>query len=172
MRSSFITRSTRAEEQFAVARLPRREDKPQEKPPVPNRYKAFKVTEADSDASSKDSTETESEGELAMALANSMEEKDKKKKSPDCPICKTQHWLIKCKKFLEMTPQARRDVISRSKRCYICFKEHQVKECTYKRFCKKCDGKHHPLLHFSRRDDGANANIEEEEEEPPTSNEH
>jgi hypothetical protein len=75
--------------------------------------------------------------------------------------------LIKCPKFKDMSPQARKDVIVRSKRCFVCFKEHQVKDCTYKRTCNLCDGRHHPLLHVGSKGASANALVDEEEEEEP-----
>jgi hypothetical protein len=123
------------------------------------------LTEADEEHSD---SSIESEGELAMLAAAAYEEKIKKaRKPPMCPICKTNHFLVKCKRFEEMSPQARRDIIARSKRCFICFKEHQVKECTYKRTCKQCDGKHHPLLHIAVQVEPTSSELEEDP--PPES---
>jgi hypothetical protein len=164
MKSKFITRATRAEESLHSSSTRKKEEKhPETKPPLPNKFKAFPVMEETEEQSD------ESEGELAMLAAAAIAPA---KKGPECPICKTSHWLIKCPRFKDMSPQARRDVIMKHKRCFVCFKEHLVKDCTYGRSCGLCDGRHHPLLHIKKQKAiSSNVVVEEQEEEPLSSEE-
>ncbi|XP_011691714.1 PREDICTED: uncharacterized protein LOC105452372 [Wasmannia auropunctata] len=66
-----------------------------------------------------------------------------------CPVCNHNHLLYQCSTFLSQTPSQRGELIRKFKRCINCFSaKHMVKECTSSRACKKCNKKHHTLLHL------------------------
>lgn len=65
-----------------------------------------------------------------------------------CPFCKENHFIHSCKKFLELTPQARYSEVKRLRLCSNCLRRgHSTKEC-YSRTCSTCNKKHNSLLHF------------------------
>lgn len=64
-----------------------------------------------------------------------------------CPLCLTQHDLIKCSQFLGETPKGRYITAKKLHLCIKCLlplKNH--KSC--KTACETCTGAHHHLLHF------------------------
>ncbi|XP_070515396.1 uncharacterized protein [Cardiocondyla obscurior] len=65
----------------------------------------------------------------------------------DCLICKEQHPLFKCDKYLRMNAKDRNNLISKGKRCFNCLGSHQVKHCKSTRRCLSCGRKHHTTLH-------------------------
>lgn len=69
-------------------------------------------------------------------------------KSLQCQLCKDSHHLYHCPKFLDMTPQDRKDKVKSLKSCFKCLGPH-TRECTTKKSCKKCgNSNHNTLLHL------------------------
>lgn len=69
--------------------------------------------------------------------------------TPDeCHLCPgTIHVITRCPKFLQMTPLDRYRDLKKSNYCFNCLlREHSSRDCTATR-CRKCDLKHHTLLH-------------------------
>ena len=65
-----------------------------------------------------------------------------------CPLCQADHGLGRCSRFREMTPQQRKELLAKERRCYLCFQRgHTVFKCSFKFTCAKCGRKHHTLLH-------------------------
>ena len=69
-----------------------------------------------------------------------------------CSLCKGEHRLFKCPKFLNLDPCARYD---HCKKCGICVNclsgnNHVAKMCK-SRGCLKCEKRHNTLLHFEKR---------------------
>ena len=98
-----------------------------------------------------------------------------------CPFDGDEHRIIRCPKFTSATPNDRRIMLQKARRCFSCLEEgHDTQECTRSIKCKECDKKHHTLLHgakFFRKRTSLRAHTaqvltdsesEEEEEEPTT----
>ena len=65
-----------------------------------------------------------------------------------CPLCKADHDLDDCEKFIEKGPRAKKDVLFKLKLCFSCYKVgHGVKTCKNKRTCKTCGKEHPTALH-------------------------
>ena len=62
----------------------------------------------------------------------------------ECSCCKGEHDLDDCPDFTGMVARAKKDILFRSKMCFLCYgKGHVAKDCTNQRTCKVC-GKEHP----------------------------
>ena len=65
-----------------------------------------------------------------------------------CLLCQqSDHFLTSCGKFQSLSLNERNAEIKRMKLCFNCLKKHQVKDCHSLSRCKKCNRKHHTLLH-------------------------
>lgn len=65
-----------------------------------------------------------------------------------CPMCNNKHSIYNCKKFLDLIPKDRLNESRRLNLCINCLrKNHATKDCTAGT-CRKCDKKHHTLLHL------------------------
>ncbi|XP_027849396.2 uncharacterized protein LOC114128975 [Aphis gossypii] len=80
-----------------------------------------------------------------------------------CQVCQSRpgHLLIACPVFKEKTPKDRHQIIKELNRCYLCFSEHRIAQCSNTRVCSECGGRHHSLLHLRTT---------ESEEQPVTAN--
>lgn len=64
-----------------------------------------------------------------------------------CIICNRAHYIGHCDEFLNQSPPKRTNTIKSLKRCVNCLtKGHNVSQCRSSN-CRKCDGRHHTLLH-------------------------
>lgn len=67
-----------------------------------------------------------------------------------CSLCKSDHDVINCPKFLKMNPRERLNVAKDRKMCFNCLKiNHRSGNCFKSGQCDKCDLKHSPKLHDS-----------------------
>ena len=74
-----------------------------------------------------------------------------------CLLCKGDHFLYGCSKFLGMTPIGRYENAKKLNICINCLKPgHHARDCKA-RCCTKCDKKHHSLLHFNQSQQVADA---------------
>ena len=68
-----------------------------------------------------------------------------------CPVSCEKHDIEDCKYYLQQTLEERSKLIFKKKLCYGYFqeikKDHNAKNCSRKRFCKVCNGKHPITLH-------------------------
>lgn len=69
------------------------------------------------------------------------------KTSFKCPYCNSTHWLSACNTFAYLSPQQKRNFVTKSNLCLNCLFSHGGKECTSIRRCHECQGKHHTILH-------------------------
>lgn len=73
-----------------------------------------------------------------------------------CPVCKNSHLIVNCESFLKLSEYERYDKARRLKLCLNCLRSnHMSKECSSSS-CRKCSGRHHTLLHYSKRKTGDN----------------
>lgn len=68
-----------------------------------------------------------------------------------CKMCNADHFIGSCKRFLELNIQERRNIVKENNLCFNCLKlNHKVMHCKSSN-CKKCNRKHHTLLHNDER---------------------
>ena len=69
----------------------------------------------------------------------------------NCAACnKSSHPIFKCRIFLQMKIAARKALITSISACTNCLSSaHQLSSCSHTIRCKKCNAKHHTLLHSS-----------------------
>lgn len=72
--------------------------------------------------------------------------------SPKCSLCQLVHTnLYKCSAFLKLNPNDKFKHIKDNRICGNCLSsQHTVSKCQSTVTCKKCNGKHHSLLHFEQ----------------------
>ncbi|XP_058840273.1 uncharacterized protein LOC131695773 [Topomyia yanbarensis] len=68
-----------------------------------------------------------------------------------CPICSQQHSLARCGKFNSMSVNDRQQLVNTKRLCHNCLRgDHIVRQCPCDLNCKKCNQRHHTLLHTSQ----------------------
>lgn len=69
-----------------------------------------------------------------------------------CGLCKKDHRLATCTKYLDMNLTKKYDTIARLHYCKNCLaRNHLLEQCQSKARCHICDGKHHSTLHGHKR---------------------
>ncbi|KZC14906.1 hypothetical protein WN55_07614 [Dufourea novaeangliae] len=69
-----------------------------------------------------------------------------------CCLCEANHKLFACPCFLNKTPIQRREWIKGANRCNNCLSaRHNSRDCSSKFTCRRCNQKHHTLLHDDPR---------------------
>lgn len=67
-----------------------------------------------------------------------------------CGLCRRDHPIKTCQRFLQLSPAERFDVVHEHHYCTNCLAcSHTKKKCTTDLGCHICHEKHHTLLHFS-----------------------
>ncbi|XP_055912786.1 uncharacterized protein LOC129946567 [Eupeodes corollae] len=69
-------------------------------------------------------------------------------KNLQCPICKGEHVIYTCQKFLNATPKERWQLSKQAKLCLNCLRHDKQLQCFSKRNCHHCNKKHHSFLHM------------------------
>lgn len=65
-----------------------------------------------------------------------------------CVFCKNSHLIYNCPEFLNLSVASRSQEIKKRHLCFNCLRtNHQLKDC-HAMTCRKCNKKHHTLLHF------------------------
>lgn len=65
-----------------------------------------------------------------------------------CSICNESHHHYQCPELLAKSPSERSSIIKKNHLCFNCLgRDHPVKKCHSKRSCRKCQRRHHTLLH-------------------------
>lgn len=66
-----------------------------------------------------------------------------------CALCTQAHLLSHCPQFVSRSPSQRIEVVKQFKRCFNCLSDkHIASECKSKFTCRKCQQKHHTMLHL------------------------
>lgn len=75
---------------------------------------------------------------------------------PSCLFCHENHRLLNCQQFLSLAPPQRRDKCKEFRLCFNCLaSSHMADKCSSKFTCRRCNGRHHTLLHVDNRNSGA-----------------
>lgn len=74
--------------------------------------------------------------------------KSQVKISAFCPYCDSkEHYLSQCPTFQSLTKSQVIDWIKTNNRCWKCGRNHRAAQCTLKKLCYLCNGKHLQILH-------------------------
>jgi hypothetical protein len=65
-----------------------------------------------------------------------------------CPCCQGNHYLFKCEKFLGMQPKQCHTFVRQAHLCFNCLKLYNPSHVCSTFSCRKCNKKHHTLLHM------------------------
>ncbi|XP_022828339.1 uncharacterized protein LOC111357764, partial [Spodoptera litura] len=97
---------------------------------------------------------------IGISASNHLKEKQVKERchhaaSPtiekSCMLCKENHTLCHCKKFIDMKISERTEYVKNKHLCFNCLGiGHSVKKCRLPISCQKCHRRHHSLLHESK----------------------
>lgn len=69
-----------------------------------------------------------------------------------CGICRADHKLTDCRKFIKMNLAEKYKTAIRLHYCVNCLaRNHLIRDCRNKTRCQKCKGKHHTILHGPER---------------------
>ena len=84
---------------------------------------------------------------------------DDKPKHIQCYVCKGNHYVDQCSRFLAVVPQERWKVVKEQRACFSCLKRskgHNSSNCLHRGECKEnhpdgntCRRPHHKLLHYN-----------------------
>ena len=73
------------------------------------------------------------------------------KEEIECLVCGKSHGIEDCEYFLKLFIEERSKMIFKKKLCYVCYQKvsrmHNAKNCTNRKVCKVCNGKHPTTLH-------------------------
>ncbi|XP_071629494.1 uncharacterized protein [Temnothorax longispinosus] len=101
-------------------------------------------------------------------------------RTAECPVCKEQHLVFKCPRFLKLSPRERHSTAKTANLCLNCLRAgHGTNNCTSTGTCRSCQARHHTLLHFGRNsgpagtpaDTGAPSESAVDESSSPQNNE-
>ncbi|XP_058840343.1 uncharacterized protein LOC131695821 [Topomyia yanbarensis] len=68
-----------------------------------------------------------------------------------CPVCNQAHSLSRCEKFIQFSMAERQRAVNSRRLCHNCLKgNHFVRNCPCDLNCRKCNQRHHTLLHFDQ----------------------
>ena len=67
--------------------------------------------------------------------------------APLCPECKGFHTLWRCRLYQEKSVKERWEIVKKHQLCFNCFGTHVARNCKSNGLCKKCNRRHHTLLH-------------------------
>lgn len=80
-------------------------------------------------------------------FSNNDSRNSRSKNIPVCSICKQDHLIHSCSKFLEKTPQERHSFVKQKHLCFNCLSNiHDLRSCKSTNTCRKCHERHHTLL--------------------------
>ena len=94
-----------------------------------------------------------------------------------CHMCKKNHDMDNCKKFLELTVNDRSRYLAKNKLCFGCYdpisSNHSAKTCSKRIICKECKNYHPTALHgyqYKKQKSEPGKNDDEKKEETQLSN--
>ncbi|XP_071631871.1 uncharacterized protein [Temnothorax longispinosus] len=82
-------------------------------------------------------------------------------RTAECPVCKEQHLVFKCIRFLKLSPGERYCTAKTANLCFNCLRAgHGINNCPSTGTCQSCQAKHHTLLHFERNSGSASTPVD------------
>ncbi|CAL8068951.1 unnamed protein product [Orchesella dallaii] len=72
-----------------------------------------------------------------------------------CVICDTEHSVYQCKTFVSATVAERNNLVKKHRLCFNCLRnDHRLSTCKSYSTCRKCQKKHHTMLHLDNSSRG------------------
>ncbi|CAG7729883.1 unnamed protein product, partial [Allacma fusca] len=72
--------------------------------------------------------------------------------SPSCPVCKEEHLLFRCSKYISLSVESRVKVLQNNNLCFNCLRKgHSSTQCTNEKRCAKCQRNHHTTIHYEKK---------------------
>ncbi|KAL7287695.1 hypothetical protein TKK_0018088 [Trichogramma kaykai] len=71
--------------------------------------------------------------------------------------CKHEHYIAACDSFRALELGQRKAFVQRNKLCFNCLGRHLVRDCRSNKNCKRCQERHHSLLHVGNSQATADA---------------
>lgn len=69
-----------------------------------------------------------------------------------CIVCKGEHYLLNCEKYINLTTKERYETARKLRLCINCLRQgHMARDCRIGGKCKRCGGQHHTTLHEERK---------------------
>lgn len=69
-----------------------------------------------------------------------------------CVVCGGDHYIFRCKQFIEMPIPEKKVFIERNNLCFNCLiPNHGVKNCKQRTHCRICGKRHHSLIHVETK---------------------
>lgn len=66
-------------------------------------------------------------------------------------LCKGDHFVMTCSQYQKKTPDERKLAVKANNLCLNCLGKHRVADCTSKKSCTACGGRHHTTVHEACR---------------------
>ncbi|XP_062541863.1 uncharacterized protein LOC134209857 [Armigeres subalbatus] len=93
-------------------------------------------------------TSISSKKQFPLRLAVNAAVSESNSSKPSCYACSEKHFLFQCETFSNMPVNQRRELVSRKRLCWNCFRNgHNARRCNSKFSCRTCHSRHHTLLH-------------------------
>lgn len=86
-----------------------------------------------------------------------------------CYVCNLPHTIYKCPSFVELSPIDRIKKVNELNLCKICLRKHDLKRCTSRNNCFKCNKAHNTLLHIFQRKGNEEKREVQNTDQPSTS---
>ncbi|XP_014229554.2 uncharacterized protein LOC106654274 [Trichogramma pretiosum] len=74
-----------------------------------------------------------------------------------CTYCKHEHYIAACDSFRALELGQRKAFVQRNKLCFNCLGHHLMRDCRSNKSCKRCQERHHSLLHMGNSQATADA---------------
>ncbi|XP_038111652.1 uncharacterized protein LOC119767340 [Culex quinquefasciatus] len=83
--------------------------------------------------------------------------------STQCDFCAGVHINFSCPDFVKLSTNERTEKVKSHRLCFNCIqKGHSAKECRSKNSCRKCEKRHHTLLHFESAQPARSSHVQSE----------
>ncbi|XP_015122525.1 uncharacterized protein LOC107044957 [Diachasma alloeum] len=68
-----------------------------------------------------------------------------------CSIYEEEHFIDKCPKFKQLSPEKRKEFVEKKYLCFNCLGKHSIRACRTTKTCVVCHKRHHSMIYITRR---------------------
>ncbi|XP_015123770.1 uncharacterized protein LOC107045877 [Diachasma alloeum] len=72
----------------------------------------------------------------------------------DCSMCEEEHFIDKCLKFKQLSPENKKDFVEKKYLCFNCLGKHSIRACRTTKMCVVCHKRHQWMIHVTRLQNG------------------
>ncbi|XP_015121176.1 uncharacterized protein LOC107043964 [Diachasma alloeum] len=72
-----------------------------------------------------------------------------------CSMCEEEHFIDKCPKFKQLSPEKRKEFVEKKYLCFNCLGKHSISACRTTKTCVVCHKRHHSMIHITRPQNGS-----------------